>query len=300
MTVEAVAAPAERGRTIDFIALAKPRLNLLVVLTACVGFYLGAGSQFDPLVVVATIVGTTLVACGSAALNQVYERDIDALMLRTRMRPLPAGRLQPDEATAFGIGMSIAGLACLTLGANALTGAIALATLVSYLGVYTPLKRRTPASTFVGAVPGALPPMLGWAAARGELGAAAWALFAIVFVWQIPHFFAIAWLCRDDYARAKLPMLTVLDRDGRQTGILSVLFAVLLIPVSVLPTTVGLTGTIYLAVAPLMGIAFAVLAILFARQRTTSNARRLFFGSLIYLPALWILMMANLVPGRWS
>ena len=180
------------------------------------------------------------------------------------------------------------------------TGAIALATLVSYLGVYTPLKRRTPASTFVGAVPGALPPMLGWAAARGELGAAAWALFAIVFVWQIPHFFAIAWLCRDDYARAKLPMLTVLDRDGRQTGILSVLFAVLLIPVSVLPTTVGLTGTIYLAVAPLMGIAFAVLAILFARQRTTSNARRLFFGSLIYLPALWILMMANLVPGRWS
>lgn len=297
MKSEAVALPVARGRALDFVALAKPRLNVLVVATTCVGFYLATGARADLLVLVSTIVGTTLVAAGSAALNQVYERDIDGLMLRTRTRPLPAGRIQPGEAGAFGVIASLTGLACLTWGANILAGTLALVTLVSYLAAYTPLKRLTPASTLVGAVPGALPPMIGWAAARGELGPPAWALFAIVFIWQIPHFFAIAWLCRDDYARAGLPMLPVIDEDGSRTGGVSLLFAVALVAVATLPTIVGLTGTLYLFGAVLLGAAFVVLTLQFARRRTTARARWLFFGSLIYLPALWVLMIVDRTPG---
>lgn len=300
MKSEAVALPVARSHALDFVALAKPRLNFLVVATTCGGFYLATGAQLDLVVLIGTVFGTTLVSAGAAALNQVYERDVDGLMLRTRGRPLPAGRVQPNEALAFGVITSLTGLACLVWGTNVLAGALALATLVIYLAAYTPLKRLTPASTLVGAVPGALPPLIGWAAARGELGPAAWALFAIVFTWQIPHFFAIAWLCRDDYARARLPMLPVLDDDGHRTAGVSLLFAAALVPISTLPTVVGLTGTPYLVAALLLGAVFLGLTIRFAYQRSTSHARSLFFGSLIYLPLLWTLMIVNRTPGPWS
>lgn len=300
MKTVAVALPLARSRVADFIALAKPRLNVLVIATTSVGFYLGTGASLDVMALVSTVVGTALVAAGSAALNQVSERDIDALMNRTRLRPLPDGRLQPAEARWFG-GLSAAvGLACLAVGTNLVAGAVALVTLVTYLAVYTPLKRRTPHSTLVGAVPGALPPMIGWAAARGDLGAPAWVLFAIVFVWQIPHFFAIAWLYRDDYARASLPMLPVIDPEGRATGIYAVTFAVILLPVSALAVQVGLAGSVYLGGALALGIGFAVLAGRFAARRTKPNARWLFFGSLIYLPALWVLMIVNRIPPPGS
>ncbi len=300
MKTEAVALPIVRWRVFDFLALAKPRLNGLVVATTCVGFYLGTGAVLDLVALVSTVVGTGLVAAGSAALNQVAERDIDALMTRTRKRPLPDGRLQPVEARWFGAICAAGGLACLTVGSNLTAGAVALATLVTYLVVYTPLKRRSPMSTLVGAVPGALPPLIGWAAARGELGAPAWTLFAIVFVWQIPHFFAIAWIYRDDYARASLPMLPVVEPDGRLTGVFAALFAVILLPVSMLPVLVGIAGTIYMGGALVFGVAFAALAFRFATQRTQGHARWLFVGSLIYLPALWVLMIVNRVPQAWS
>lgn len=300
MKSDAVALPLIRSRGPDFLALAKPRLNMLVIATTCVGFYLGGAGQFDAITLVGVLVGTALVAAGSAALNQLYERDLDALMVRTRTRPLPDGRLQPVEATWFGVVAALAGLALLMVTTNVLTAGVAAATLVTYLAVYTPLKRRTPLSTLVGAVPGALPPVIGWAAARGELGVDAWALFAIVFVWQIPHFFAIAWLYREDYARAALPLLTVLETDGLKTGMFAALFAAILVPVSWLPTLVGLTEPWYAVGATVLGVPFAALAFRFAFRRTNTHARWLFFGSLIYLPALWVLLIIGRTPAGWS
>jgi len=201
------AVPAARHRLADFFSLTKPRLNLLVVITAAVGYYLGAGSSFDLLRWLEAVAGTALVAGGAAGLNQVYERDTDGLMRRTRMRPLAAQRLGVSEATIFSAALATAGLALLAGAANVLAAALAFLTLVSYNIVYTPMKRRSPLATLVGAIPGALPPMIGWAAARGTLTSGAWALFAIVFVWQIPHFMAIAWLYRDDFRRAGFPLL---------------------------------------------------------------------------------------------
>lgn len=300
MKGDAVALTLSRSRGSDFLALAKPRLNMLVIATTCVGFYLGAAGQFDVVTLVGVLVGTALVAAGSAALNQLHERDIDALMIRTRTRPLPEGRLQPFEAGWFGSTAAIGGLLVLTVTANALAALVAAVTLVTYLAVYTPLKRRTPMSTLVGAVPGALPPVIGWAAARGELGADAWALFAIVFVWQIPHFFAIAWLYREDYARAALPLLTVLEVDGLKTGVIAAVSAGVLLPVSWLPSLVGLTESWYVVGATVVGLPFVALAVRFALRRTDLNARRLFFGSLIYLPVLWSLIIIGRVPAGMS
>ena len=284
--------PRVSGKAADFLALTKPRLNLLVVATTMAGYYLGA-DHFNLVLLLNTIVGTGLVAGGAAAFNEILERETDGLMRRTRTRPLPGGRMSVSTATWFAIALSAAGLAELALAANLLTAAVAAATLVSYALVYTPLKSRTSLSTLIGGIPGGLPPMIGWAAARGALTLEAWVLFAIVFLWQMPHFLAIAWLCREDYARAGLPMLPVVEPDGRSTGLQALLYASVLLPVSLAPTLIGLAGRVYFVGAAGLGVLFLALAIQFARQKTNQAARRLFFGSITYLPLLWALMLGN-------
>jgi protoheme IX farnesyltransferase len=283
---------APAARLSDFVALAKPRLNLLIVASTGAGYFLGAG-RVDPAVLFHTIVGTALVAGGAAAFNEILERDTDALMRRTRTRPLPMQRLEPAPATWFAFSLSILGLLQLASGATPLAAAVAFATLVSYVLVYTPMKRRSPMATLVGGIPGALPPLIGWTAAGGELTAGPWVLFAIVFLWQMPHFLAIAWLCREDYARAGLRMLPVVEPDGRSTAQQTVLYAAVLVPVSLLPTTIGLAGRIYFAGAAVLGVAFLALAIRFAVRRDRTAALRLFLGSIVYLPLLWGLMLGN-------
>src|SRR5438067_11606653 len=228
----------------DYVALTKPRLNFLMVATSAAGYYLGAEAPVDPATMAAAVVGTALVAGGAAVLNQVYERDTDALMRRTLRRPLPDHRVTVFDATIFGVVLTTAGIAWLAVGANLLAALLALATVIVYLVIYTPMKRRSPASTLVGAVPGALPPLIGWAAAHGSLTAGGWTLFVIVFLWQIPHFMAIAWMYRDDYRRAGFPMLPVVEPDGRRAGRHALVFAALLLPVTLLPSYVGLSGWI--------------------------------------------------------
>jgi protoheme IX farnesyltransferase len=290
-TGAALALSPSRTRTADFLALAKPRLNLLVVLTTLAAFYLGAGPTIDLAVLVHTVIGTALVAGAASALNQVYERDVDARMRRTRMRPLPDGRLQPVEAVRFGMLLALVGLVQLAAGANLLASLVAFATLASYVAVYTPLKRRTPFATVVGAVPGALPAMIGWAAARNDLSAPAWILAGIVFLWQMPHFLAIAWIYREDYERAGIPLLPVVEPDGRSTARQVVLYGAALWPVSLMPALLGLSSAVYLWTAAILSGAFLFLALRFARQRNVAAARRLFLGSIIYLPLLWIVMI---------
>ncbi len=288
-----LAAAGMRQRLTDYLALAKPRLNLLVIATSMVGFYLGSRGPLDLLGLLQTAIGTAFVAGGAAGLNQVAERETDGLMERTRHRPLPGGRLSPGEARAVSWLAISAGLAQLTFTVNVVAALVALTSLVVYTGIYTPLKRRTPLATLVGAVPGALPPLIGWAGARGTLTLEAWTLFAIVFFWQIPHFNAIAWLYRDDYRRAGLALLPVLEPDGRRTGRQSVLFAALLGGAAVSPWLVGLSGPGYAAGACVLSLAFFVLALRFAFDRSTPRARWLFYGSLVYLPILWSLAMTG-------
>ncbi len=284
--------PLAATRAADFLELTKPRLNLLVVATTLAGFYLGADG-FDPGLLASTMIGTGLVAGGAAAFNEILERHTDGLMRRTRTRPLPGGRMRVSTAAWFAFALSAGGLVVLFAGANGLAAGVAGATLLSYALVYTPLKAKTSLSTLVGGIPGALPPMIGWAAATRTLSLDAWILFAIVFLWQMPHFLAIAWLCREDYARAGLPMLPVVEPDGRSTARQVVLYASVLVPVSLAPTLVGLAGRIYFGGALLLGLAFLAFGIGFARERTNENARRLFLGSISYLPLLWGLMLGN-------
>ena len=288
----AVRLPIVSARAADFLELTKPRLNLLVVATTLAGYYLGADG-FHPGVLASTVVGTGLVAGGAAAFNEILERDTDGLMRRTRTRPLPGGRMRVSTAVWFAFALSIGGLGLLAAGANGLAAGVAAATLLSYALIYTPLKAKTSLSTLVGGVPGALPPMIGWAAATHTLSIHAWVLFTIVFLWQMPHFLAIAWLCREDYARAGLPMLPVVEPDGRSTAQQVVLYASVLVPVSLAPTLIGLAGRIYFGGALALGLAFLAFGIRFARQRTNDNARRLFLASIAYLPLLWGLMLGN-------
>lgn len=280
------------ARAADLAALTKPRLNLLVIATTLSGYYLGA-SGFDLSRLLATTVGTALVAGGAAAFNEVLERDIDALMRRTRTRPLPAGRVRAAVAAWFAAALSAAGLALLASGANALAAGVAAVTLLSYTLVYTPLKSRTPLATLVGGIPGGLPPMIGWAAATGTLSLPAWVMFAIVFFWQMPHFLAIAWLCREDYARAGIQTLPVVEPDGRSTAQQVVLYASVLLPVSLAPTLAGMAGRVYFGAALAMGTVFLALGVQFARRRTSRSARRLFIGSVVYLPLLWALLLST-------
>lgn len=280
-------------RVTDYVALTKPRLNVLVVATSAAGYYLGAPGAIDVWQMLFASSGTALVAGGAAALNQVYERDTDALMRRTCTRPLPGGRLPPREAQWFGLTFAILGLAMLAARTSLVAASLAAATLVVYLSVYTPMKRRSPMATLVGAIPGALPPLIGWAAARGSVSIGGATLFAIVFLWQIPHFMAIAWLYRDDYRRAGFPMLTVMEPDGRRTGRQAVIYAAALLPASVVPSLIGLAGTIYFATALVLGVALLGLSIRFARSRSDESARTLFYASITYLPLIWLAMIAD-------
>lgn len=282
-----------RSRAADFVTLAKPRLNILVVASTLAGYVMGDGAMSDVLRVIATVGGTGLVAGGASAFNQVMERRTDALMRRTRMRPMADGRVASSEALIYATGLSLAGLAILTLFVNPLSAVVALATLVSYAAIYTPLKLRTSFATVIGAIPGALPPVIGWAAATNTLDRGAWVLFGIVFLWQLPHFLAIAWMYREDYARAGFPMLPVVEPDGRSTARQSVLYAAALVPLSLAPTLVGIATPTYFVAALLLTLAFLVLTLRFAKSRSVGDARRVFFGSIIYLPILWGLMIAG-------
>jgi heme o synthase len=290
---DAVALPASRSRANDFVALAKPRLNVLVVASSLAGYVMGGGEISDAARVIFTVAGTGLVAGGASAFNQVIERGPDALMRRTRLRPVPDGRLRPAESLLFAMLSSAVGLLILVAGVNLLSALVALSTLLIYVLVYTPLKRRTSFATVIGAIPGALPPVIGWAAARDALSQGAWVLFGIVFLWQLPHFLAIAWIYRDDYARAGFPMLPVLGPDGRSTARQATLYCAALVPVSMAPTLIGLTNTTYFIAALVLGLLFLGLTLKFARTRAVFDARRLFFASIIYLPILWLLMIAG-------
>ncbi len=292
---EAVAIPHTRSRASDFVTLAKPRLNLLVVGSSLVGYVMAGGEISNAARVVCTVAGTALVAGGASAFNQVIEREPDGLMRRTRLRPVPDGRLQPRESLIFAAVTSLAGLAILASAVNLLSAFVAFATLAIYAAIYTPMKRRSSFSTVVGAIPGALPPVIGWAAASNELSRGAWVLFGIVFLWQLPHFLAIAWIYREDYARAGFPMLPVVEPDGRSTGRQATLYCLALLPVSLAPTLVGMTGAVYFAAALVLSLLFLALTLTFARTRKVHDARRLFFGSIIYLPLLWVLMIAGRV-----
>lgn len=290
---DALVLPVSRSRASDYVALAKPRLNLLVVITTAVGFYLGTRNEINLLMFFHTVVGTALVAGGSAAMNQIYERRVDALMNRTKRRPLPDGRLSVMEAGVFALVLSVVGLLQLAIGANFLAAMVALTTLVTYVAVYTPLKLKTSFATVVGAVPGALPPMIGWAAATGVLSREAWVLFAIVFLWQMPHFLAIAWLYRDEYARAGFPLLPVVEPDGRSTARQVTAYAAALLPVSLAPTALGLATDTFFIGALVLGSVFLGLAVAFARAQTRDRARWLFLGSILYLPLVWGLLVAT-------
>lgn len=287
-----VLSPA-RSRAADFSALAKPRLNVLVVASALAGFVMAGGDTSQVLVLLCTVVGTGLVAGGASGLNQAIERELDALMRRTRLRPLPDGRLTVAEAVMFSCGIALAGVALLAAAVNLLSAGVALTTLVSYVLVYTPLKRRTSFATVIGAIPGALPPVIGWAAGRNELSQGAWVLFGIVFLWQLPHFLAIAWIYREDYARAGFPMLPVIEPDGRSTARQAVIYAAALLPLGLAPTLIGMAGALYFVSALVLTVLFVALALKFAFTRSVPDARRLFFGSIVYLPLLWILMIAD-------
>jgi protoheme IX farnesyltransferase len=273
-------------RASAFFALTKPRIVLLVLLTAAVGFYVAAPRDVGMVLFVHTLIGTALVAAGSSALNQVAEADVDALMVRTAQRPVPAGRLTRSAGAAFAATLGALGTGYLAAFVNPLTAGLAAATLGSYVLVYTPLKRRTSLATLVGAIPGALPILGGWTATGAGLGAPAWSLFGIMFLWQLPHFLALAWLYRDDYARAGLRMLSVGDEDGRRTFHQALLYAVALVPVSLLPTVIGVAGPLYFGGALLLGGWFVATAAAAARRRTAPAARRLFLVSIAYLPGL--------------
>lgn len=276
----------------DLSLLTKPRITLMVMLTTAVG-YVVATPMFELAVFLHTLAGTALLASGSSVLNQWVERRSDSRMRRTAQRPLPAGRLRPAVALAFGVALSLLGFAWLWLAVNPLTACVGLATLLLYVAVYTPMKKWTSLSTVVGAVPGAMPPMMGCTAATGELGPLAWALFGILFLWQMPHFLAIAWLYRADYERGGMPMLSVGDRLGHRTSLQMALYAAALIPVSILPAVLGFSGLTYLVGALAVGVGFFAIALRFGRTQDTRDARRLLLASVVYLPVVLLLMVVD-------
>jgi protoheme IX farnesyltransferase len=273
--------------------LVKARLTALVLLTTFVGFYLGERGTVNYLLMFHTLFGTALVASGAAALNQWLEREHDAKMRRTASRPLPSGRMQPATVAIFGGACSVSGLVYLAALVNPLTSVVGAITSVSYLFIYTPLKRVTWVNTLVGAIPGALPPLMGWTAARNELSGEGWALFAILAFWQIPHFMAIAWLYRDEYAKAGFVMLPNIDATGSRTAQQSVSNTIALLLASLCPFAFHLNGKIYLAAALILGFGYFWCAIRFARQLTAQRAKQLFFASIIYLPLLIAALVGN-------
>ena len=279
------------SRAGDFVTLTKPRLNFLVLLTTAAAYSLGAGPGSTLSDLIHTLLGTFLVAGGAAALNQVWERQTDRLMRRTQTRPMADMRMTVAQGTTFGLALTIIGAAELGWFINPLSAIVALLTTASYLLFYTPLKLRTSLSTIAGAVPGALPAVIGWAAATNTLSIEGWVLFGIVFMWQMPHFLAIAWMYRDEYARAGMPLLPVIEPDGRSTGRQAVLYTAALIPLSLMPTGVGLATARYLVGAIALGAVLMFLSVEFSAKRDLPTARRLFFGSILYLPILWALLV---------
>jgi len=289
VVVEVMARDWRRVAT-DLFVLTKPRVVLMVLVTTLVGFYVGSHGAIDYVRVINLLVGTMLAAGGTLALNQYLERDVDALMERTRMRPLPDGRLEPLEALIFGALVTVAGVGYVAVTVGPLAALVTAVTAVLYLFAYTPLKVRSSFCMIVGAVPGALPPVTGWVAARGELGLGAWILFGILFLWQLPHTLAIARLYRDDYARAGVQVLPVVDQDGGSTERHIVLGCLALLAVGLLPTLSGLAGVVYFAGALLLGLIFLGCGVLQALAPSAAAARRVLFASLLYLPALLVLL----------
>ena len=275
------------------VELTKARLTSLVLLTTLVGFYLGSHRALDYAVLFHTLMATALVAGGAAALNQFLERDHDAKMPRTWGRPLPSGRVQPETVLIFGASCAVVGLVYLAVAVNWLTSLLGAITLGTYLFVYTPLKRVTPFNTLIGAIPGALPPVMGWTASRGEGMLGGWTLFAILFLWQIPHFLAIAWIYKDDYRKAGFAMLPVFDETGRRTCRHVLVSCFGLLAASLCPFLLQVTGSAYLAGVVILNLAFIALAVRFCLKLNRSNARQLFFASIIFLPALLTLLVLD-------
>jgi protoheme IX farnesyltransferase len=284
--------PLARSRVADYLELTKPRVAMLVLFTVAAGAWLAAPRQPNLSVVLHTLVGTALVAAGASALNQLLERHSDALMRRTENRPLPAGRLQPREVLVFGAGLGAGGLAYLALTVRQpLAVAVAAGTFLSYVFLYTPLKRKTTLNTLVGAVPGALPPVIGWTAVRGAFSPEAFGLFLILFLWQVPHFLAIAWIYREDYARAGLRMLPTVDARGVLTGRQMASYCLALIAASLVPVALGQAGMVYLVGALVLGLGFLGTALAFTRRVSSAHARRVLRASLVYLPVLLALLL---------
>lgn len=289
-----------RSRVMDYVELMKPELTFLCVLTTLCGIYLGTIDHLNLWLFFNAAIGTTLVGGGAGALNQFMERHFDSEMKRTERRPLPSGRIAADDAFIFGLTISILGVMQVVFFVNVLTGVLAVLTLIIYLLVYTPLKRKTWYNTLIGGVPGALPAMAGWTAVRNEISVEAWILFAILFFWQMPHFFSLAWMYKKDYARAGYKMITVNDVHGKRTSRQILWYCLALIPASLFPTYVGMTGLIYLLGASVLGISFLLFGIYFAKFTSNTGAeaivktnyysRKMFFASLVYLPILMLLM----------
>jgi protoheme IX farnesyltransferase len=280
-----------RERLTAYAELTKPRITFLIVLTAAAGFCLASRQGIDYLALATSMFGIALLSSGIATLNQYLERDLDSLMRRTADRPLPSGKLTPGEALWFGVTLTAGAEVYLAAFVNPLTALLGLTVIAGYLFGYTPLKTRSTLSTLVGAFPGAVPPLIGWTAARGDLGVEPWVLFAILFLWQFPHFLAIAWMYREDYSRAGILMLPVVEPDGRVTAQQIIVYTLMLLPVSLLPTVLGLSGKLYLFGAIILGLLFLYSSVRAAFSKSRQQARRLLLASVVYLPLLFILMV---------
>jgi len=293
-TATRAAAPSSvRTRLAAYIELTKPRITTLIVLTSAAGFALASRAGINYLLFAHTLIGIGLLSSGIGTLNQYMERDLDGLMRRTAERPLPSERLFPFEALWFGISLTLMAEVYLALFVNVLTALLGLTVITGYLFVYTPLKTRTSLSTALGAFPGAMPPLMGWTAARGEIDTAAWVLFAIVFLWQFPHFLSIAWMYREDYGRAGIRMLPVVEPDGRVTGQQIIAYSLMLVPVSLLPALLGISGKVYLAAAALLSLLFLASSVRAALSKSNKDARQLLLASVLYLPLLFGVMVLN-------
>jgi protoheme IX farnesyltransferase len=275
----------------DYLALTKPRITWLILMSTGIGYFFGSKGGWNFLTLFHTLLGTGLLASGTASLNQWFEREADGKMRRTRERPLPSGRLHEERALLFGLLVSAAGFFDLQLGANPLAALLGAVTLASYLFLYTPLKQRSPHSTTIGAIPGAMPPLIGYAAASGTLRWEAWILFAILFIWQFPHFYAIAWMYREDYERAGIRMLPVVEPDGHSTARRILWFSLALIPISLVPKYLAMAGNVYLIGAIAMGLLFLYAGLRISFNRTRQQARRVLLASVLYLPVLYGLML---------
>lgn len=286
--------PYATGSLLAYWHLTKPRLTLLAAATTLLGFYMGSWHALDFLLLAVTLAGAALVGFGANTLNQYLERETDAKMKRTQNRPLPTGRLHPEQALIFGVTLSVTGVLLLAFWVNLLTAVLAVMTLATYLFAYTPLKKRSSLCTLVGAIPGALPPLIGWTAVRGELGLEAWILFFILFLWQLPHFLAIGWVCREEYARAGFPMFMVLDTDGKSTTRQIFLYCLALLPVTLIPSILRMSGVVYFCAALSLGAILAGLSLFLCLTKEKDfHARKFFLTTILYLFVLTIVMMGD-------